>query len=68
MSDSTDRPDWLLMQPTDFTADPKASQDTLFLVDQPDACGTEAMEGFGFGASLWDSEPISPPTSTDPHA
>lgn len=53
MSDPTDRPDWRRMKPADFGARTKVRQDALFLVDQPDACGTEALDGLGFGVALW---------------
>ncbi|MFD3452761.1 hypothetical protein ACFWVC_11300 [Streptomyces sp. NPDC058691] len=55
MSDNTGSPDWQGMKPRDFTTRrPKAPHDGrgLFLVDELDAGGTEAM----FGADLWDGD------------
>lgn len=65
MSDGTDRPDWGRMKPADFGARTKARQDALFLVDQPDACGTEALDGLGFGVVLWADQRHKPATSPD---
>ncbi|WP_326737088.1 hypothetical protein [Streptomyces sp. NBC_01022] len=62
MSDSTDRPDWRRMKPADFGARTKVRQDALFLVDQPDACGTEALDGLRFGVALW-ADPGDRPAS-----
>jgi len=68
VSDSTARPDWSRMRPSHFGSRIRASQDALFLVDEPDACGTEAMDGFGFGAVLWTDQPTTPSTNLDPLA
>ncbi|MGW3658381.1 hypothetical protein ACWD6R_23025 [Streptomyces sp. NPDC005151] len=65
MSDSTEGRDWLRMQRGDFTGRTKINQDALFLVDEPDACGTETLDGLGFGAALWAAQPDTPPTSSD---
>lgn len=67
MSDTTGGPDWKRMTPVDFGARAKASQDALFLVDEPDACGTDALDGYGFGAVLWAERPDTPPAGDDPH-
>ncbi|MFD7769821.1 hypothetical protein [Streptomyces sp. NPDC059787] len=53
MSDTTGRPDWRRMGPGDFGRRVEPSQDALFLIDEPDACGTDTLDGFGYGASLW---------------
>ncbi|MET7496396.1 hypothetical protein [Streptomyces sp900116325] len=53
MSDSTNGRDWLRMKRGDFTGRTKTNQDALFLVGEPDPCGTEALDGLGFGAALW---------------
>lgn len=52
MSPSPERPDWRRMHAGQFSARAKTSQDALFLTDATDYCGTEALDGFGFGASL----------------
>ncbi|MET7524661.1 hypothetical protein ACWEAF_20170 [Streptomyces sp. NPDC005071] len=65
MSDSTEGRDWLRMQRGDFTGRSKTSQDALFLVDEPDACGTETLDGLGFGAALWADQRDRPATSTE---
>ncbi|MGW1799176.1 hypothetical protein ACWCQN_25200 [Streptomyces sp. NPDC001984] len=68
MSDSADRPDWKRMTRTEFGHPArKPNQDALFLVDEPGACGTDALEGLGFGAVLWADQGDIPPASTDPH-
>ncbi|MGW2938006.1 hypothetical protein ACWDA7_40775 [Streptomyces sp. NPDC001156] len=72
MSDTTGR-DWKRMTPADFGARAKANQDALFLVDEPDACGTDVLDGYGygygygFGAVLWAERPDAPPPADDPH-
>ncbi|MET9410232.1 hypothetical protein ABZX90_31410 [Streptomyces sp. NPDC002935] len=66
MSDTTGRPDWSSMKPADFGARAEAGQDALFLVDEPDACGTDTLDGYGFGAVLWVDRPRSAPAGTDP--
>jgi hypothetical protein len=68
VSDSTEGRDWLRMQHSDFTGRTKTSQDALFLVDEPDACGTEVLDGLGFGAALWADQPDKPPADADPLA
>ncbi|WP_127361514.1 hypothetical protein [Actinacidiphila soli] len=60
MSDSAEGRDWLGMKPSEFGVPIKASQDGLFLVDD-DPCGTEALDGLGFGAVLGAEEPDTPP-------
>ncbi|MFF3514668.1 hypothetical protein [Streptomyces sp. NPDC002573] len=65
MSDSTGR-DWKRMKPGDFGHPvPKPAQDALFLVDKPDACGTDAFDGYGFGAVLWADQPDPAPNYTE---
>ncbi|MCX4858381.1 hypothetical protein [Streptomyces canus] len=64
MSDSSRRPDWRRMKPVDFGVRAKASQDALFLVDEPDACGTDALDGYGFGGILW-ADQVAPPVGVD---
>jgi hypothetical protein len=59
VSDSTARPDWRRMRPDQFGVRIKPTQDALFLTDEADDCGTETLDGFGFGATLWGS-PESP--------
>lgn len=54
------------MTPMDFGHPArKPAQDALFLVDEPDACGTEALAGLGFGAVLWADQRDTPATSPD---
>ncbi|MFF4504796.1 hypothetical protein [Streptomyces sp. NPDC001401] len=65
MSDSNGRLDWRRMKAADFGARTKANQDALFLVDEPDACGTDALDGYGFGAVLWADQADSHPASAD---
>ncbi|WP_392749523.1 hypothetical protein [Streptomyces sp. LN590] len=66
MSDTTG-PAWKGMTPMDFGHPArKPAQDALFLVDEPDACGTDALDGLGFGAVLWADQSGTPATS--PHA
>ncbi|MET8326176.1 hypothetical protein [Streptomyces sp. NPDC005181] len=65
MSDSTEGRDWLRIQPGDFTGRTKTNQDALFLVDEPDACGTAVLDGLGFGAALWANQPDTPPTNPE---
>ncbi|REE61391.1 hypothetical protein BX257_3968 [Streptomyces sp. 3212.3] len=65
MSDTPKRPDWRRMQPDAFKARVRSNQDALFLVDEPDACGTEALEGFGYGASFWGGPPDVPADGSD---
>ncbi len=52
------------MKPTDFGVRNKAKQNgrALFLVDELDAGGTEAL----FSAGLWDDEPGTSPAGADP--
>ncbi|WP_330306185.1 MULTISPECIES: hypothetical protein [unclassified Streptomyces] len=68
MSDTTGRPEWQRMKPQHFGAPNKVSQDALFLVDEPDACGTDALDGYGFGAVLWANQPDTPQAAADPTA
>ncbi|MGW4138821.1 hypothetical protein ACWELV_18870 [Streptomyces mirabilis] len=65
MNETPRRPDWQRMTPQHFGARAKANQDALFLVDEPDACGTDALDGYGFGAVLWAEQPATSPASTD---
>lgn len=65
MSDSIEGRDWLRMNRGDFTGRTKTNQDALFLVDEREACGTEALAGLGFGAALWAEQPDTPSTSPD---
>ncbi|MFF3493698.1 hypothetical protein ACFYWS_20365 [Streptomyces sp. NPDC002795] len=64
MNDRDERPDWGQMKPDEFGRPVAARQDALFLVDAADACGTEALDGLGFGAILWASP--STPTGAPP--
>lgn len=66
MSDTTGRPDWAIMKPVHFGARAEEVQDALFLVDEPDVCGTDTLDGYGFGAVLWADRPRSSPAGTDP--
>ncbi|WP_324787070.1 hypothetical protein [Streptomyces sp. H51] len=52
MSDTTGR-DWKRMTPAEFGRPVKPSQDALFLTSETDACGTDTLDGFGFGAHLF---------------
>ncbi|MET8957369.1 hypothetical protein ACWEQN_42020 [Streptomyces sp. NPDC004129] len=65
MSDAPGR-DWRHMTPEDFGGRTKASQDALFLTDGPDACGTDALDGYGFGDPLWADQPDAPPADDHP--
>ncbi|MFE4412933.1 hypothetical protein [Streptomyces sp. NPDC056821] len=53
MSDTAGRPDWSRMKPADFGVKAKPAQDALFHVDEQDASGTDALNGLGYGATLW---------------
>jgi hypothetical protein len=64
VSDTTRR-DWQRMTPEDFGGRTKASQDALFLTDEPDACGTDALDGYGFGAVLWADQTDLPPADNN---
>ncbi|MEH0576847.1 MULTISPECIES: hypothetical protein [Streptomyces] len=68
MSDSTPGPDWRRMKPADFGARAKINQDALFLVDEPDACGTDALDGYGFGAVLWVGQADAPAADAEARA
>jgi len=66
VSDSNGRPNWSRMKPAEFGARTKPAQDALFLVDEPDACGTDALDGYGFGAVLWADQGDTSPAETKP--
>jgi hypothetical protein len=51
------------MKPADFGARERANQDALFLIDEPDACGTDTLDGYGFGATFWAEEPVASPAA-----
>lgn len=65
MSDTPGRPNWQRMTPQDFGARAKASQDALFLIDEPDAFGTDVLDGCGFGAALWADQPVPSAVGAD---
>lgn len=65
MSDDSQRPDWRRMSPEPFGGRTKTAQDALFLTDDTDACGTETLDGFGFGATFWAVQEPSPPAAGD---
>ncbi|MGW2700792.1 hypothetical protein [Streptomyces sp. NPDC001340] len=65
MSDTPGR-DWRRMTPAQFGRPAKVKQDALFLVDEPDACGTDAFDGYGYGAALWADQPDAAPSGEDP--
>ncbi|MFE2581392.1 hypothetical protein [Streptomyces sp. NPDC059378] len=48
---------WKGMTPDNFGHDTKLTQDALFLVGEPDACGSEPLDGYGYGATLWGGQP-----------
>lgn len=54
------------MTPAQFGRPAKVKQDALFLVDEPDACGTDAFDGYGYGAALWADQPDAAPSGEDP--
>jgi hypothetical protein len=51
------------MKPADFGARETANQDALFLIDEPDVCGTDALDGYGFGATFWAEQPEASPAA-----
>ncbi|MGW1622266.1 hypothetical protein [Streptomyces sp. NPDC002172] len=59
---STPRRDWQHMRPDEFGHPIKANQDALFLVGESDPCGTDALDGLGYGAALWLDQPDNDPT------
>ncbi|MFH8772067.1 hypothetical protein [Streptomyces sp. NPDC017958] len=65
MSDTPGR-DWRRMTPDQFGRPTKAKQDALFLVDEPDGCGTHAFDGYGYGTALWADQPDAAPSDEDP--
>ncbi|MEU3337329.1 hypothetical protein [Streptomyces sp. NPDC006668] len=65
MSDTPGR-DWRRMRPDEFGRPIKPKQDALFLVDESDACGTDALDGLGYGATLWAEQPDDAPAREHP--
>ncbi|MFB7323443.1 hypothetical protein [Streptomyces sp. NPDC056190] len=65
MSNTAGRPDWSRMKPDDFGKKAKPAQDALFLVDEQDACGTDALDGLGYGAALWADQEGKPTADPD---
>lgn len=66
MSTNPQRPDWRRMGPGPFGRQTKTAQDALFLTDETDPCGTETLDGFGFGATLWGTPESSSTPETHP--
>ncbi|MEU6417833.1 hypothetical protein [Streptomyces spiralis] len=58
--------DWRRMTPDEFGRPAKPKQDALFLVDEPDAYGTDAFDGYGYGAALWADQPDTSPPGVNP--
>ncbi|GHE84516.1 hypothetical protein GCM10014715_45740 [Streptomyces spiralis] len=58
--------DWRRMTPDEFGRPTKPKQDALFLVDEPDACGTDAFDGYGYGATLSGTQDDTAPPDEDP--
>ncbi|MFK0106397.1 hypothetical protein [Streptomyces sp. NPDC091217] len=63
---STSGRDWRHMMPGEFGRPTKPKQDALFLVDESDACGTDALDGLGYGAVLWADRSDDDPTEEHP--
>jgi hypothetical protein len=67
VTNSQERPDWRRMHRGQFHARNKVNQDALFLEDESDSFGTEAFEGFGFGATLFGDGDDAQETRAEAH-